>query len=205
MQKNLQLCYSVILNVELHSSLILKTKILFYSFSLSSVSWLSHSLNFVSHVSLSFKFLLLPLLSLSDFSPSGHRWPPLPSNAKPKPCLDVLLRCGFNVLLEWVCSDVGMVCSDGDVCCLLRWVQYGFNGFAPMWMWFVLIVMSAVCSDGSWVRWWVWINGSVYHGSGGGVDLDRLWLMGLNRGNWWVSWWRFVGFWVWFDALCVDW
>ena len=148
MQKNLQLCYSVILNVELHSSLILKTKILFYSFSLSSVSWLSHSLNSVSHVSLSFKFLLPPLLSLSDFSLG----PPLATIAQQCQAQAVsrcfapmwlqcfarmsLLRCGYGLLrwwcmlfasmgsiwLQWVCSNVDVVCSDCDECCLLQWV-----------------------------------------------------------------------------------
>ena len=50
-------------------------------------------------------------LSLSDFSlslcsPSGHRWLRL----------DVLLQCGFDVLLRWVCSNVGVVCGflNGD-------------------------------------------------------------------------------------------
>ena len=47
-----------------------------------------------------------------------------------------------------------------------------------MWVWFAPIVMHAVCSDGSWFRWWVWICGSVKHALGGG--------MGLDRGDWWV-------------------
>ena len=38
LQKNLQLCYSAILNVESHCSSIIKPKILFYSFSLSTLS-----------------------------------------------------------------------------------------------------------------------------------------------------------------------
>ena len=32
----------------------------------------------------------------------------------------------------------------------------------------------------------------MYRGSGGGMGLDRLWPMGLDRGDWWVSrgdWW----------------
>ena len=39
----------------------------------------------------------------------------------------------------------------------------------------------------------------MYHGSGGGVGLDQLWLVGLDRGNWWVSRWRLVGLdqWSW--------
>ena len=56
----------------------------------------------------------------------------------------------------------------------------------------------------------------MYHGSGGGVGLDQLWLVGLDRGNWWVSqwrlvgldqwswwvsWWRLVDFWV--NVCCV--
>ena len=52
-------------------------------------------------------------LSLLDFSlslcsPSSHRWLPSPCNAKPRPRLDVLL--------QWVCFDVGVVCGflDGD-------------------------------------------------------------------------------------------
>ena len=65
-------------------------------------------------------------------------------------------------------------------------------------------MIRVVCSDGSWVRCWVWISGSVYHGSGGGVGLDRLWLVGLDRGNWWVSQRRLVGFWVWIGAMSVD-
>ena len=91
LQKNLQLYYSVILNIESHCISIVKTKILFYLFSLSSVSWLFHFLNSVSHVSVSLCLSLslispLPLLSLKS---------PLPNNAKPRSCL--------NVLLWWVC------------------------------------------------------------------------------------------------------
>ena len=119
LQKNLQLCYSVILNVESHCNSTVKPKILFYSFSLSTVSFTLPLFQlYIPHLSLSLS------LSLSDFSlslcsPFGHRWPPLPNNAKPKPCLDVLLQCGFDVLLHWVCSDVCVVCSDRDACCLL--------------------------------------------------------------------------------------
>ena len=211
LQKNLQLCYSAILNVELHCSSIVKTKILFYSFSLSScLLTLPLSQLYLLRLSLSFRFLPLPLLSLNDFSlslysPSGHHWPPSPSNAKPRPHLNVLLQCGFDVLLRWVCSEVGVVCSDGGACCLLRWVWCGFDGFAPMWVWFAPIMMHVVCSDGSWIRWQVWIGGSMYHGSDGGVGLDQLWPVGLDHGDWWVSRWRLVGFWVWIDVVCVDW
>ena len=101
LQKNLQLCYSVILNIELHYISIVKTKILFYLFSLSSVSWLFHFLNSVSHVSLSLS-LSLSYFSLSHCSlcvisplPLISLKPPSPNNAKPKSCLDVLLW--------WVC------------------------------------------------------------------------------------------------------
>ena len=67
------------------------------------------------------------------------------------------------------------------------------NGFAPMWMWFAPMVMRAVCSDGfdvasiGLLRCGCGLLRSVYHGSGGGVGLDRLWLVGLDRGDWWVS------------------
>ena len=74
LQKNLQLCYCAILNVESHCSSIIKPKILFYSFSLSTLSpWLSHSLRSVSHVSL---FLC---------SPSSHHHPAMPSPGRISP------------------------------------------------------------------------------------------------------------------------
>ena len=38
-------------------------------------------------------------------------------------------------------------------CCLLRWVRCGFDGFAPMWVWFTLIGVSWVKypHGGPWV------------------------------------------------------
>ena len=71
------------------------------------------------------------------------------------------------------------------------------DGFAPMWVWFAPMVMCAVCSDVASIgllRYRCGLLQSVYHGSGGGVGLDRLWLVGLDRGDWWVFWWRLVGF-----------
>ena len=43
----------------------------------------------------------------------------------------------------------------------------------------------------------------MYHGSGGGMSLDRLWPMGLDRGDWWV--WITGGWWVsrFGSVLCV--
>ena len=52
-------------------------------------------------------------------------------------------------------------------CYLLRWVRCGFDGFAPMWVWFTPIGIS-------WVKWWVSMVG---HG---------LWVMGFGFGLIWV-------------------
>ena len=70
-----------------------------------------------------------------------------------------------------------------------RQAQVVSRCFAPMWLrCFALMGLCAICSNGSWVRWWIWIGGSVYHGPGDGVGLDR---------------WRLVGLWVWIDGVCV--
>ena len=64
LQKNLQLCYSVILNVESHCNSTVKPKILFYSFSLSTVSFTLPLFQlYIPHLSLSLS------LSLSQISP----------------------------------------------------------------------------------------------------------------------------------------
>ena len=89
-------------------------------------------------------------------------------------------RRGFWILDQHGSTEI----EDCGGLCLGRWAVW---------------VMGQVVGLELWVRWWVWIGGSVYHGSGGGVGLDQLWLVGLDRGNWWVSRWRLVGLdqWSW--------
>ena len=137
LQKNLQLCYSAILNVESHCSSIVKPKILFYSFSLLTISLtLPLSQLCLPRLSLSLRCLPLLLLSLCDFSlslcsPSGHRWPPSPSNAKSRLRLTQWrgsVKIGDHAMMCVVCVAL-MFCSDcGGV---------GFiDGFAPMFFFF---------------------------------------------------------------------
>ena len=116
LQKNLQLCHSVILNVESHCNSTVKPKILFYSFSLSTVSLTLPLFQlYIPHLSLSLS------LSLSDFSlslcsPSGHCWPPLPSNTKPR--LHLTQRHGLAKIGDRGGIDLDRQRSCYDVCCV---------------------------------------------------------------------------------------
>ena len=56
------------------------------------------------------------------------------------------------------------------------------DGFAPMWVWFAPMVMCAVCSNVASIgllRCGCGLLQSVYHGSGGGMGLDRCCGFGL--------------------------
>ena len=69
-----------------------------------------------------------------------------------------------------------VVCSDGDACCLLRWVRCvfdRFDRFALMWVWFALIGVS-------WVKWWRGF-GSVVAGGFGSVLCMWIGAVGLDR------------------------
>ena len=146
----MQLCYNVIQHVESHCNSIVKTKTkILFSFSLS-VSLLSHSLN------------CLPRLSLSDFSlsfcsPSSHRWPPSPSNSKPRSQLDVLLRCGCGLLrsvYHGSSSGVGLDplwpvgLDHGD-----RWVWIGGDWWVSGFGLVLCVWIGATCGFGSVLLW----------------------------------------------------
>ena len=101
--------------------------------------------------------------------------------------LHVELHCSSIVKIKTLFYSFSLICSDSPTlsplsssslslspspfplsqCYLLRWVRCGFDGFAPMWVWFTPIGVS-------WVKWWIDMVG---HG---------LWVMGFGFGLIWV-------------------
>ena len=155
LQKNLQLCYNVILNVE---SLKPNNIILFFF-----TFW------FLSHLVLfqCFSFTLSLSLSLS----LSHKAPP-----------SLILTLSLISHLSFSCTiaGLGLWSRHGDRCgfWILDWhgsTEIGDRGGLCLDQWAMWVVGQVVGLE-LWVKWWVWIGGSVYHGSSGDMGLD-----------WWVS------------------
>ena len=159
--------YNASLNIKSQCSSIVKQKyiiLFFFTFlflTLIDSHWLSLSLSQRARPSQS-------LLFLSSHISLSHSRLALELSLVRGHGMEISVDFGFWIL-DWRRStEIG----DRGGLCLDRWAVW---------------IVGQVVGLELWVKWWVWIGGSVYHGSGGGVGLDPWRLVGYQCRQWSVA------------------
>ena len=154
--------YSASLNIESHCSSVVKQKyiIIFFFTFLSLTLSVSHWLSLSQRARPSQSSLFL-----SSHISFSHSRLALELSLVRGHGMEIGVDFGFWILDRRRSTEIG----DCGGLCLDRWAVW---------------IVGQVVGLELWVKWWVWIGGSVYHGSGGGVGLDPWRLVGYQC-HWW--------------------